>query len=316
MLTPASYALTFGPTAIAAADVDGDGKRDLIAAGADRFAVLRNTGAGSFVVQRTYRVQGTIVGVAAADLDGDGDLDLALANSGVAGAMVVKNYGPGPRAGTFNDGLGCGTGDYFMNFNVAFQQTASPDPVVQLQGQFEAWRAASAGRPDAVRTVVTLSPPYLPTAEGAASTMTIRLRDWAGLAATAPITGLTVEHAPGSPTLTTIGAVVNQGGGVYTVQLTAGASSGLARYRIIADDGIRPVPLMPDPALSLYSGGCYANCDGSTAPPRLNVADFVCYQNRFAAGDPYANCDGSTAAPALNIADFVCYLNGFAAGCP
>jgi hypothetical protein len=60
---------------------------------------------------------------------------------------------------------------------------------------------------------------------------------------------------------------------------------------------------------------CYANCDGSTAAPVLNVADFSCFLNKFASADPYANCDGSTAAPTLNVADFTCFLTKFAAGC-
>jgi probable HAF family extracellular repeat protein len=65
----------------------------------------------------------------------------------------------------------------------------------------------------------------------------------------------------------------------------------------------------------LGSVPCYANCDQSTTPPLLNVADFGCFLNRFAAGDPYANCDSSTTAPVLNVADFSCFLNAFAAGC-
>jgi len=60
---------------------------------------------------------------------------------------------------------------------------------------------------------------------------------------------------------------------------------------------------------------CYPNCDASTAQPVLNVNDFACFLNRFAAGDSYANCDGSTAAPVLNVLDFGCFLNRFAAGC-
>jgi hypothetical protein len=66
------------------------------------------------------------------------------------------------------------------------------------------------------------------------------------------------------------------------------------------------------------SGGpsCYANCDGSTTAPVLNVADFTCFLNKFASGDLFANCDGSTAAPVLNVADFTCFLNKYAAGCP
>jgi hypothetical protein len=66
----------------------------------------------------------------------------------------------------------------------------------------------------------------------------------------------------------------------------------------------------------LTGGQCYANCDGSTTEPVLNVADFSCFLGKFAAGDPYANCDGSTTPPVLNVADFSCFLSKFAAGCP
>lgn len=60
---------------------------------------------------------------------------------------------------------------------------------------------------------------------------------------------------------------------------------------------------------------CYANCDGSTTAPVLNVLDFACFLNAFAANDTYANCDHSTSLPVLNVLDFSCFLNGFAAGC-
>jgi YVTN family beta-propeller protein len=69
---------------------------------------------------------------------------------------------------------------------------------------------------------------------------------------------------------------------------------------------------------------CYANCDGSTVAPILNVEDFTCFINRFAEGallpheqqlTHYANCDQSTAAPVLNVEDFSCFINKFAAGC-
>jgi hypothetical protein len=61
---------------------------------------------------------------------------------------------------------------------------------------------------------------------------------------------------------------------------------------------------------------CYANCDNSTALPILNVNDYVCFQNRFAAGDSDANCDQSTTPPVLNVNDFLCFVNAYAAGCP
>jgi hypothetical protein len=61
---------------------------------------------------------------------------------------------------------------------------------------------------------------------------------------------------------------------------------------------------------------CYANCDASTTAPVLNVGDFTCFLQRFAAGESYANCDQSTTAPVLNVGDFTCFLQRFAAGCP
>jgi hypothetical protein len=61
---------------------------------------------------------------------------------------------------------------------------------------------------------------------------------------------------------------------------------------------------------------CYPNCDASTTAPILNVQDFTCFLQRYAAGDSYANCDNSTVAPVLNVQDFTCFLQSYAAGCP
>jgi hypothetical protein len=76
--------------------------------------------------------------------------------------------------------------------------------------------------------------------------------------------------------------------------------------------------------MGTVSEACYANCDHSTTPPILNVEDFACFINAFAAGialapgeqiPHYANCDGSTTEPVLNVEDFICFINAFAAGC-
>jgi hypothetical protein len=73
---------------------------------------------------------------------------------------------------------------------------------------------------------------------------------------------------------------------------------------------------LADPTVYPFIPPCYANCDLSTVAPTLNVGDFTCFLQKFAAGHPYANCDNSTAAPALNVGDFTCYLQRFATGCP
>ena len=43
----------------------------------------------------------------------------------------------------------------------------------------------------------------------------------------------------------------------------------------------------------------------SVTPRRITVT----------AGDVYVNCDNSTTPPTLNVADFTCFLHQFAAGC-
>ncbi len=55
---------------------------------------------------------------------------------------------------------------------------------------------------------------------------------------------------------------------------------------------------------------CYADCDGSGS---LDLFDFLCFQNDFAASAPSADCDASGA---LDFFDFLCFQNAFAAGCP
>ena len=93
----------------------------------------------------------------------------------------------------------------------------------------------------------------------------------------------------------------------------AGSTAGQTLYDQWSITG-KSTPVVMDVA-SLSLTACYANCDSSTQQPVLNVLDFVCFLNKFAAGDSYANCDSSTQQPVLNVLDFVCFLNRFAAGC-
>ncbi|MBL9030356.1 MAG: hypothetical protein JNM80_01440 [Phycisphaerae bacterium] len=82
----------------------------------------------------------------------------------------------------------------------------------------------------------------------------------------------------------------------------------LAFGNVTAWDNVSVGPMAMGPS-------CYANCDNSTILPFLNVNDFVCFNNKFAAGDTNANCDQSTIPPVLNVNDFICFNNAFAAGC-
>ncbi len=61
---------------------------------------------------------------------------------------------------------------------------------------------------------------------------------------------------------------------------------------------------------------CYADCDTGTGPGVLDVFDFLCFGNRFAALDPYAcDCDIASGPGVCDVFDFLCFGNEFAAGC-
>ena len=141
-----------------------------------------------------------------------------------------------------------------------------------------------------------------------------------------PPTGRTFDSVfPGYPMATVRSNTAALWTGAYNVQ----PAYYLFDYVLTNEDTIKTD--LPTGTLTVYAfdnavsigtatigpgAACYPNCDSSTVAPILNVNDFSCFLNKFAAGDPYANCDGSTTAPVLNVNDFSCFLNRFAAGCP
>jgi probable HAF family extracellular repeat protein len=60
--------------------------------------------------------------------------------------------------------------------------------------------------------------------------------------------------------------------------------------RTISGTGLNPQQETEAWVATLGAAPCYANCDGSTGSPILNVADFTCFFQRFSTGDGYANC--------------------------
>jgi glucose/arabinose dehydrogenase len=102
-----------------------------------------------------------------------------------------------------------------------------------------------------------------------------------------------------------------------TAQLVPGGGvPGASLITSFGEDAAGDLYWMGNGAIYKLVSTCYANCDGSTTSPVLNIADFTCFLTAFAKNDCYANCDGSTTAPVLNVADFTCFLTKFAAGGP
>src|SRR6185312_12067279 len=103
----ATFTAGQGPKFVAVADVNGDGKPDLVvadaysSAGGNCIDVLLGNGNGTFAARQSY-FTGIIArpfSVAVADMNGDGKLDLVSANEGSNSASVLLNSGNGNFTG-------------------------------------------------------------------------------------------------------------------------------------------------------------------------------------------------------------------------
>jgi hypothetical protein len=107
--SPPSFAVRSHPYAVTAADVNGDGKPDLIVAnkGFDDVSILLNAtapgaAAPSFASQQSFVAGTSPYWVTAADVSGDGKPDLVVANYGEASVSVLlNNTAPGASTPSF-----------------------------------------------------------------------------------------------------------------------------------------------------------------------------------------------------------------------
>jgi subtilisin family serine protease len=120
------------PISVALADMNGDGKLDVITGGgffgvgagegeeaSDLVTVLVGDGKGDLAVAKVYRTEPTLVGLAVTDLNGDGKPDVVAASQATDTALVLMNEGQGVLNGP--------TGGY-VGYILAGQQGAVNAP--------------------------------------------------------------------------------------------------------------------------------------------------------------------------------------------
>jgi hypothetical protein len=132
-----------GPFAIASADINGDGKPDVIVSNAADYTVsvlLNTTPAGaatpSFAPQATFNVGTYPLSIAVADLNGDGKPDIAVANDADKTVSVLLNTtAAGGTVPTFAAAKTFPTGSYPVSVAVAdINGDGLPDLVVANEG--------------------------------------------------------------------------------------------------------------------------------------------------------------------------------------
>ncbi|MGE3182013.1 MAG: DUF1028 domain-containing protein [Phycisphaerae bacterium] len=131
--------------------------------------------------------------------------------------------------------IGCARGDYFMNFNI-ITPVPAVDPVIQLQGQFDAFRAATVGQTDQVQSTVAFRR-LLPPSAAFSDTLRIELRDWAGDAITGSPTVEVLSDPRDGSGLISAGAVQSLGNGVYEVAISSSDTPGFDRIAVRVTDG-------------------------------------------------------------------------------
>src|SRR4030095_2233835 len=89
------FAVGFSPTSVAAADLNGDRRVDVVTANlnSDEVSVLIGQGDGSFVYERRFFAGRSPHSVAIADLDGDGHSDLVVTTIAVGEVSVLLGHG-------------------------------------------------------------------------------------------------------------------------------------------------------------------------------------------------------------------------------
>ena len=302
------YAAGVVPLAVVTADVNGDGRLDLIVADYDRqIDVLLGDGAGGFGPATHYTVGGQIVAVSAVDVNGDGRPDIVATSSdgseyvllnnsaapgsftpaaaaGVPGAstdLVVDTTAPTVLSDTASPAAGIYGATQAITFTLATSEPVivSGTPVLTLNDGGTASYVSGSGTTSLVFSTVVAVGQNAPalSVTGVALPAGAAMQDAAGNAADltgaiATFAGLAVDTAPPS----IIGTVADQG---------------------VADNGtIRPfasvLVLQPGSSptetatITLSAAGVASDADGllaGTGLTRTGVGTYV-----LAAGSPMA----------------------------
>lgn len=140
-------------------------------------------------------------------------------------------------------GADCQLPSFHLSLN-ARGHRPDPDPVLMLQGLYDDWRAARAGRPDGVRSRVD-PVPALPADGLTKREVLVQLADIDGVPLTHGGASVRVEAAGGERLNAVLSPVTDLGDGRYRFTVTATTRVGLDRLAIRVEDDLVRATLFP-----------------------------------------------------------------------
>ena len=234
---------------------------------------------------------------------GCGSPPKSFTKSADIGYMVIARLCD--KDGPCNTSVGCPSGRYYMDLNVANQSWSSPDPALQLRTLYDKWRKALQGRPDQLRSTLELDRATLPADGQTRSMLSVQVRDIDGKPVTSSGLKLNVSVDAASQGMVGVGTVQSLGQGRFSVPIVAGLVPGKVVLNVSADDGQGGVLLAPLPALQLVSDSLWSSHASFSATQGAQV-DFVLQGGAARAGRGYLIVGGNSGSmPGIPLAPSV-----------
>ncbi len=326
-------------------DFNRDGKTDICVCNinANTVSILLGNGNGTYAPQQIVAVGQAPRGIAVLDVDGDGDQDIVNTNANSSNVSILLNNGSGVfGAPTFFEGGGTGEwslGTADMNGNglldlVIGARTNQRMIVARNNGNgtFLPLSPQSSGGATwmiALGDVNADGKVDVVSANSTNNNAAVLLGD--GLGGLGPPQTYATDPFCLATDLGDLDGdgdldwnvssfngdwwfFLNNGNGVFTFhkEIDAPVAASCALFLDSDNDGDIDLALIDELAdvVILYRNRCYADCNEDDL---TNLADFGCFQTKFATQNTDADCNGDAI---LNLADFGCFQTKFALGCP
>ncbi len=154
------------------------------------------------------------------------------------GFMLVAR--PGDPDGVCTPQMGCANGAYYMALN-SIGQVNSIDPVLDLTFKYATWRLSKEGRPDHVKSRLSVERDAIaPGTAAASSRVFLDLVDLDDIEIDVGGADVYVETVDGSPGHAVPGPIVDHGDGSYSFAFFAGDTPGVDEWKVVVHDSQGP----------------------------------------------------------------------------